>query len=481
MKLTLYNTLKREKQAFKPLDPANVCLYVCGITPYDHAHIGHARVYVVFDVLYRLLRELYGENHVTYVRNFTDVDDKIINRAHEKGVEPGVLSEQVIASYHEDMQALNVLSPTHEPKVTTHIGEIQKLITQLLAKGIAYITASGDVNYNVAKAPQRDDYTYGNLSRKKLEDLVAGARVDVNADKINPGDFALWKAAKPGEPQWDVPAEWAAKGAKAGRPGWHIECSAMSGKYLGNTFDIHGGGEDLQFPHHENEIAQSEGAHDCKYVNYWMHNAFITVGGEKMSKSLGNFVTIKDALKDFSGEAIRLWILQTHYRKPVDYSYEALAAAQKRIDRLYRLWSNTFDIAKTQDEDVFVPENEVYQAFMAALCDDLNTSEALAVMEAQAQALATALEARDESAIRSERPLLAAMFNALGVVQLSPEVYRHQRNAGVDEAWVEQFIAQRAEAKQAKNFAEADRIRDELKAKGIILEDSATGTTWRRA
>ena len=371
--IVLYNTLTRQKEEFVPIDSTNVRMYVCGVTPYDHSHIGHAFSAVAFDVLFRLLRHVYGETHVRYARNFTDVDDKIINRANETGQKPEDVANIHIKSYHEDMDALNVLMPTVEPKITTHMQEILAFIDDLLKEKVAYVTASGDVNYDISKAPSREGYTYGKLSGKKLEDLIAGARVDVDADKKNPGDFALWKAAKPGEPSWDAGPTAQEHGAKAGRPGWHIECSAMSLKELGERFDIHGGGEDLQFPHHENEIAQSESQCGHQHVNYWMHNAFVTVEGRKMSKSLGNFTLIKDVLENFSGEAVRLWLMQTSYRKPVDYSEEALRGAQKRVNRLHNAMQNGPVGGTVQQEEIDKIAN--------FLADDLNTARALSVLD----------------------------------------------------------------------------------------------------
>lgn len=361
--IQLTNTLTRQKAHFKPLDAHNVRMYVCGITPYDEFHIGNARVYVVFDVLFRLLRQVYGPDCVTYVRNFTDIDDKIIARAQELDIDAHTLTEDMIASFHTGMAALGCLAPTHEPRVTEHVKDIVQMIQTLVDKHIAYVTPAGDVNYDISRAPNRDDYIYGQLAGKNMEDMLAGARVEVDESKRHPGDFALWKAAKPHEPSWDSP--WG-----AGRPGWHIECSAMSRKYLGDTFDIHAGGEDLQFPHHENEIAQSEGACGCKYVNYWLHNAFITVEGQKMSKSLGNFITTKQALTDFEGRAMRYWLLQTHYRKPVDYSPAALQAASTAVKKLKNAVQDYVPLGNEQ-----IPDEVV-----AAVEDDLNTAKALAAL-----------------------------------------------------------------------------------------------------
>ncbi len=370
MTLTLTNTLTRQKEAFTPIDPSNVRMYVCGITPYDHAHIGHARVYVVYDVLFRLLKSLYPK--VTYVRNFTDIDDKIIARAHEKNQDPTALAQTFIDSYHADMAALTCLPPTHEPRVSDVVvmKGIVDFIQVLQAKSAAYVLDDG-VYLDIAaieklKSPD-EPYKYGQLSGKKLDELIAGARVDVKDGKRQTGDFALWKLAKPGEPSWESP--WG-----AGRPGWHIECSVMGEQLLGKRFDIHGGGEDLQFPHHENELAQSVACHGHIHANVWLHNAFITVNGRKMSKSLGNFTTIKDALAKYSPMAIRLWLLQTHYRKPVDYSEAALAASETR-------WKKLSTKLATAGNEPPPP------AFMEALLNDLNTAKALSYLESNPQSL----------------------------------------------------------------------------------------------
>ena len=372
MPLKLHNTLTRTLEEFQPLDETNVRMYVCGITPYDHAHIGHARVYVVYDVLFRLLKNLYGDSAVTYARNFTDIDDKIIARANERGEDPVKLAQTFIESYHADMAALNILPPTHEPRVSDPkvMSGIVAFIEKLAAKNAAYKISDGvylDISRIDALREPAEHYHYGQLSGKKLDDLIAGARVDVNPEKRNAGDFALWKLAKPGEPSW--PSPWG-----AGRPGWHIECSVMSEQLLGDRFDLHGGGEDLQFPHHENELAQSVACHGHIHANTWLHNAFITVGGKKMSKSLGNFTTIKDALARYSPMAVRLWLLQTHYRKPVDFTGEALQAAENRWAKLARKAAAGGTAAAPQ-------------AFLDALLSDLNTSKALSHLEANPESL----------------------------------------------------------------------------------------------
>ncbi len=371
MHLHLTNTLTKQKEVFTPEDMDNVRMYNCGVTPYDYAHIGNARNAVAFDVLFRILRQIYTPENVTYVRNFTDVDDKIIARAAEVNTTEKELSQKFIQAYQADMAALGCLTPTHEPLVTEEIPAICTIVNQLLANGYAYVTETSDVNYDISKKAD-----YGKLSRKKLDELVAGVRIDEDNTKRNPGDFALWKAAKKGEPTWDLTLSDGT--ILKGRPGWHIECSAMSAKYLGKTFDIHTGGEDLQFPHHENEIAQSEGAHakDCcdkKHVNYWLHNAFITVGGKRMGKSLGNFTTVRDALEHYDGRAIRLWLLQTHYRKPVDFSQDALKASQKRLRRLHNAIADLDEGIKPNPDD--------FVKILKPLADDMNTSKAIAQLD----------------------------------------------------------------------------------------------------
>ncbi|RYG60065.1 MAG: cysteine--tRNA ligase [Alphaproteobacteria bacterium] len=453
--IKLYNTLTREKQDFTPIDASNVGMYVCGVTPYDDSHIGHARVYVVFDVLYRLLRHVYGENAVTYVRNFTDIDDKIITRANELGQHPSEVAERNIASFYEDMDALNILRPNFEPRVSTSIAGIVQMTDELIDKGYAYVTASGDVIYRTTKFPR-----FGQLARRKLDEQQHGARVGVDDEKESPNDFVLWKANAKSTTKLEQAFEPASYGAKhftaPGRPGWHIECSVMSKQHLGPTFDIHGGGEDLQFPHHCCEIAQSEALLPAgqRMANYWLHNGFITVNGTKMSKSLGNFTTIKQALEKYSPEAIRLWLLQTHYRKPVDFSDEALQAAEARWKR----WKS----AKLLNEksEVFSEESfkPILDAFIDALGDDLNTSHALAVLEMNSSGyfwkLASLLGFNEPpNVIREEWGYTKIEFDMLNA---------------------------RLTARTNKNFAESDRLRDELKALGIEVKDTAEGQTWRR-
>lgn len=456
--LNLYNTLTRQKEAFNPIAPGKVKMYVCGMTVYDLCHIGHARMLTAFDVIYRWFAASGYE--VTYVRNITDIDDKIIKRSAERGISPEALVEETIADMHADTNALGLLPPTFEPRATQHIGGMQDIISKLISRGKAYPAANGDVYYAVREFPG-----YGKLSGKTLESLRAGERIEVDPNKRDAHDFVLWKAAKPGEPQWQSP--WG-----AGRPGWHIECSAMSCHHLGEHFDIHGGGEDLQFPHHENEIAQSEGAHGQQYVNYWMHNGFINVDGEKMSKSLGNFFTIRDVLGHFDGEVIRFFIVRSHYRSPVNFTDGILNDAKQGLTRLYTALRGLELPASTG-----IDWSNPYAArFKAAMDDDFGTSEAVAVL------FELAGEVNKSGDLALAR-LLKDLGGVLGLLQRDPEAFL-QGEAGSDGLTAEQveaLIQARKDARVAKNWAESDRIRDELTAAGIVLEDSAAGTTWRRA
>ncbi|MBI1362392.1 MAG: cysteine--tRNA ligase [Proteobacteria bacterium] len=467
----LYNTLSRSVEPVTPIKSGHIGMYVCGVTPYDHSHIGHGRVYVVYDTLLRFLRT--GGWQVKYVRNYTDVDDKIINRSRELGEEPDVLANTYINSYQADMASLNVTPPDVEPRVTTHIQPIIALIKKLEEKGIAY-QAKGDMLYDVSKFA-----TYGKLSQKPLDDLIAGARVAVDATKRNPGDFALWKAAKPGEPAWDAP--WG-----KGRPGWHIECSAMSATHLGETFDIHGGGMDLTFPHHENEIAQSEGAHGCKMVNHWMHVAFLQVNREKMSKSLGNFSTIKDVLGQVSGEALRLYYLQTHYRHPLDFAPDALKSAEKQLERMYMTLAKAADARLPKGEAA--RESGYAAQFTESLADDLNTPKALAALSGVQTALNKALEAGELQAAADLLAVFRQLGAVFGLMTYDPQAYLQGEQGvpkntdnGLAPDTVEALIADRTAARERRDFAEADRIRDVLTAQGIVLDDTKAGTTWRRA
>ena len=455
--LNLYNTLTRQKEAFNPIEPGKVKMYVCGMTVYDLCHIGHARMLTAFDVIYRWFAA--SGYDVTYVRNITDIDDKIIKRAAERGISAEALVEETIADMHADTEALGLLRPTFEPRATAHIGGMQDIISKLISRGKAYPAANGDVYYAVREFPG-----YGKLSGKTLDNLRAGERVEVDPNKRDAHDFVLWKAAKPGEPQWQSP--WG-----AGRPGWHIECSAMSCHHLGEHFDIHGGGEDLQFPHHENEIAQSEGAHDQQYVNYWMHNGFINVDGEKMSKSLGNFFTIRDVLGHFDGEVIRFFIVRSHYRSPVNFTDGILNDAKQGLTRLYTALRG-LELPASGGIDW----NNAYAArFKAAMDDDFGTSEAISVL------FELAGEVNKSRDVQQAR-LLKDLAGVLGLLQRDPEAFlQGEAGDGLSAAQIEALIQARKDARAAKDWAESDRIRDELTAAGIVLEDSAGTTTWRRA
>jgi cysteinyl-tRNA synthetase len=457
--LTLHNTLTRRQEPFQPLDPDNVRMYVCGPTVYDRAHIGNARPVVVFDVLYRLLRQTYGADHVTYARNITDVDDKIMAAAKERGIAIDTLTAETTAMYHEDMAALGALPPDIEPRATRHIAQMIRMIEALIASGHAY-AAEGHVLFHVPSMPN-----YGKLSRRSLKEMIAGARVEVAPYKRDPADFVLWKPSSPEQPGWESP--WG-----RGRPGWHIECSAMSEAHLGETFDIHGGGLDLIFPHHENEIAQSTCAHGGKqFVRVWLHNGFLSVNGEKMSKSLGNFFTVRDLLAKAPGEAIRLCLLSAHYRAPLDWTDEALNQARQALDRLY---------GALRPVGPGPVADAVPAAVRAALEDDLNTPKAVAELHELAGQL--------NKASGAEGAALAADLRAggavLGLLQADPEAWfkwQPEGGEGLSDAAIEDLIARRIAAKKSRDFAAADRIRDELKAEGIALEDTPQGTKWRRA
>jgi cysteinyl-tRNA synthetase len=458
--LQIYNSLTKQKEAFVPIEPGKVRMYVCGMTVYDYCHIGHARVLVVFDLVTRYLRA--RGYRVTYIRNITDIDDKIIKRANENGEPIEALTGRFIRFMHEDADALGVLRPDEEPRATRHIGEIIAMIEKLVARGYAYVAANGDVYYRVRKFAD-----YGQLSGKSLDDLQVGARVEADEAKDDPLDFVLWKAAKPGEPYWDSP--WG-----RGRPGWHIECSAMSTCCLGNHFDIHGGGLDLQFPHHENEIAQSEGATGEKFVNLWMHNGFVRVNEEKMSKSLGNFFTIREVLKLYDPEVVRYFILASHYRSPLNYSDESLEQAKSALTRLYTALK---DLPETP-----APANSEYeQRFHEAMEDDFNTPLAVAVLFELAHDI-NKLRSGDPKQAVALGALLRKLGGILGILARRPEEYLQ---GGIPEGLtndeIERLIAQRLAARAAKNWAESDRIRDELKAQGVLLEDGKGVTTWRRA
>jgi cysteinyl-tRNA synthetase len=457
--LKLYDTLSREKRAFAPLDPANVRMYVCGPTVYDFAHIGNARPVIVFDVLFRLLRHIYGADHVTYVRNITDVDDKINVRAAEEY--PALPLNEAIRKvtdatdrqFHQDVAALGCLPPTVEPRATEHIAEMRTMIERLVKSGNAYVEQD-HVLFSVASMPD-----YGKLARRSLDEMIAGARVEVAPYKRAPMDFVLWKPSKPAEPAWPSPCGIAAPG----RPGWHIECSAMSWRYLGEIFDIHGGGIDLVFPHHENEIAQSRCAfHTPVMANYWMHNGFLQLEGEKMSKSLGNFVTINELLKDWPGEAVRLAMLQTHYRQPLNWTIKGLREAQKVLDHWYGLTADVMPGLLCADA-------------LDALADDLNTPKVVSALHD--------LRAEASKGSKPASACLKASARLIGLLQETAAEWTGFRPASVtvDEAEVAKLIAARNAARQLKDFQESDRIRDELARMGIVLKDTKDGTTWEIA
>ena len=450
--LKIYNTLTRQKEIFTPIEPNKVKMYVCGMTVYDYCHIGHARVMVVFDTVARYFR--HKGYDLTYVRNITDIDDKIINRANENGEDFTTLTERFITAMHEDEAALNVLPVDIEPRATQSIADIITMIETLINNGFAYVGNNGDVFYAVDQFEN-----YGQLSGKNLADLQAGERVEVDTAKRNPFDFVLWKMAKAGEPFWESP--WG-----NGRPGWHIECSAMSTCCLGHSFDIHGGGMDLQFPHNENEIAQSEGATGKKFVNLWMHNGFVRVDNEKMSKSLGNFFTVREVLKQYRPEIIRFFILSSHYRSPLNYSDESLNEASSALTRLYT--------ALRDCPVIDAPINAEYQArFEAAMNDDFNTALAVSVLFDVARDLNKAQDKTELSAT------LRTLGGLLGLLQDDADSFL--KGDSNDDAEIEQQIQARIDAKKAKNWAIADQIRNDLKAQGIILEDAPDGTTrWRR-
>ena len=453
--LHITNSLTRTKEEFVPLTPGRVRMYVCGMTVYDLCHLGHARVFVVFDMVTRWLRA--SGYDVEYVRNITDIDDKIIKRAAENGETPAALTERFIAAMHEDERALGVLPPDHEPRATHYVAQMRSMIETLIGNGLAYPAPNGDVYYSVRGFP-----SYGRLSGKSLDELRAGERVEVDPNKRDPMDFVLWKAAKPGEPAWESP--WG-----PGRPGWHIECSAMSADLLGQHFDIHGGGQDLQFPHHENEIAQSEGANGCTFVNYWLHNGFVRVDNEKMSKSLGNFFTIREVLAKYDPEVVRFFILRAHYRSPLNYSDAHLDDAKGALTRLYTAARNAPATDAAPDWN-----HPATARFRAAMDDDFNTPEALAVLFD----LAGDANRGDAEAAA----MLRALAGVLGLLTRETSVFLQGGDAGgLSEAEIDALIAARKAARAAKNFAESDRIRDELAAAGVVLEDGPGGTTWRRA
>ncbi|MBK7121214.1 MAG: cysteine--tRNA ligase [Comamonadaceae bacterium] len=457
MSLRIYNTLSRSQEAFHPIEPGHVRMYVCGITVYDLCHIGHARANVVFDVVQRWLKA--SGLRVTFVRNITDIEDKIIRRAVENGEPIKALTTRMIAEMYRDFDALGIERPTHDPCATDYVPQMLAIVKLLQDKGLAYRTEAGDVNYAVRKFPG-----YGKLSGKSLDELHAGERVAVLDGKEDPLDFVLWKAAKATEPE---DAKWDSAWGK-GRPGWHIECSAMACATLGETFDIHGGGADLQFPHHENEIAQSEGAHGKPLARFWMHNGFVNIDNEKMSKSLGNFFTIREVLEKFDAETIRFFIVRAHYRSPLNYSDVHLDDARNALRRLY----TALDAVTPAAVDIEWTQPHAAR-FKAAMDNDFATPEAVAVLFE----LAAEINRGKSPQVAG---LLKTLGGVLGLLQCDPKAFL-QAGAGLDEASIQQQIVARAAAKKARNFTEADRIRDELLAQGIVLKDSAGGTTWEAA
>ena len=454
--LKIYNSLAREKQPFRPITPGKVRMYVCGMTVYDYCHLGHARMMVVFDIVQRWLRV--SGYDLTYVRNITDIDDKIIRRAQENGEPIEALTARFIQAMHEDSDALGIQRPDHEPRATEHVPGMLEMIGKLESRELAYRASSGDVNYAVRRFEN-----YGRLSGKSLDELRAGERVDVEQTKHDPLDFVLWKHAREGEPSW--PSPWG-----AGRPGWHIECSAMSSALLGHHFDIHGGGQDLQFPHHENEIAQSEGAHGTTFVNYWMHNGFVRVDDEKMSKSLGNFFTVREILERYDAEVVRFFIVRAHYRSPLNYSDQHLDDAKQALTRLYTALKG-LDVGPGE-----IDWNDAHASrFRDALNDDFNTPEAVAVLFE----LATEVN-KSQSAAHAQ--LLKRLGGVIGLLGRESEAFLQSSTAdgGLEAEQIESMIAARAAARKAKNFAEADRVRQALTDAGIALEDTPGGTLWRR-
>ncbi len=447
--LKIYNSLSRDKQIFTPIDAGKVRMYVCGMTVYDFCHLGHARVMVIFDMVSRWMRA--SNYEVTYVRNITDIDDKIIKRANENNEAIDVLTQRFIDAMDEDSEKLGIIRPDIEPRATQYVQGMLDMIAKLIEKGHAYQATNGDVFYSV-----RSFQGYGKLSGKSLEDLRAGERVEVDTFKKDPMDFVLWKSVKPNEPNWDSP--WG-----KGRPGWHIECSVMSAEHLGAHFDIHGGGQDLQFPHHENEIAQSEAAHNCQMANFWMHNGFVRVDDEKMSKSLGNFFTIRTVLEKYDAEVVRFFILRAHYRSPLNYSDQHLDDAKASLTRLY-----TALRGREVSTNIIDWNHPQAQRFKEAMDDDFNTSEAVAVLF-------------DLAKIKTDESisLLKNLGAVMGILQRNADEFMQgETSQALD---VDAMIVARIEAKKAKNFAEADRIRKQLADAGIILEDTPQGTTWRRA
>ncbi|CAN5358025.1 cysteine--tRNA ligase [soil metagenome] len=467
--LRIFNSLTRRKEAFVPLVPGAVRMYVCGLTVYDFAHLGHARMLIVFDVVARYLRVLGYD--LTYVRNITDIDDKIIARAADLGETVDSLTERFIGETRRDCDALGLLPPDHEPRATAWMPDMLEMIEALLDRGYAYRAANGDVYYDVSRFG-----AYGRLSGRKLDELRAGARVEVDAAKSDPLDFVLWKSAKPGEPAWDAP--WG-----SGRPGWHIECSAMSIGLLGDHFDIHGGGVDLQFPHHENEIAQSQAATGGGFVSVWMHNGFVRVDEEKMSKSIGNVFTVREVLKTWQPEVVRYFVLGSHYRSPLNYAAEHLKQAKSALDRLYLALRGLQDAESDSDSEA---------PFSRAMDDDFNTPQALAALQALAHEINSTREA-DPDRAATLGATLRRLGSVLGIAQADPEAFLRgevrsasgtdgqdpRKRAGFTDGQIDDLIEQRAQARRERRWQQADEIRDQLLEKGIVLEDGPSGTSWR--
>jgi cysteinyl-tRNA synthetase len=490
MDIRIYNTLSSQKEPFVPLQPGRVSMYVCGITAYDLCHVGHARSAVVFDTIYRYLK--YRGFDVIWIRNFTDVDDKIIKRAQEEGTDAETIAERYIHAFYEDMDQLGVARPNREPRATEFISEMIELVETLIEKGYGY-PVGGDVYFSVERFED-----YGKLSKRNLDEMIAGARVAVDAGKRHPMDFALWKSSKPGEPSW--PSPWG-----PGRPGWHIECSAMSMKYLGSSFDIHGGGKDLIFPHHENEIAQSEAAHGTNFAKYWVHNGFVNIDQEKMSKSLGNFFTIRQVFERYQPEVLRLFLLSSHYRSPVDFSAESMAEAERGLERLYQTAAEVEERAGVAAEQGTLPRgsgeefeslrekiNSLECRFQEAMDDDFNSAAALGHLFDLSRALNRFNDGLARKPKVEELELLAQGLHRLrenagilGLLKQSSEDFFHQQNhlllgtLDMDEDEIERLIAERTQARKEKNWARADEIRDTLAAMSIILEDRADTTRWR--
>jgi cysteinyl-tRNA synthetase len=476
MKIRIFNTLTKKKEIFEPVEPQKVRMYVCGPTVYDSSHIGHARSVVVFDVIVRYLRKQGYD--VTYVRNFTDIDDKIIKRANELGIDSKELAEKYITEFYEDMDALNVQRATLEPRATEHISDIIQVVQKLIQKKTAY-PLDGDVYFSIESFKE-----YGKLSGRKLEDMEAGARVAVDERKHNPFDFALWKSAKPGEPSWESP--WG-----KGRPGWHIECTAMSSSLLGETIDIHGGGKDLVFPHHENEIAQSEAAFGKNFVKYWIHNGFVNINQEKMSKSLGNFLLIKDIIKMYHPESVRLFLLSNHYRSPIDFNEKAMEEASGALEKIYTFLERAGDQLGTSAK-VDNTAGQLWQEFCDAMNDDFNTAQGLGTLFSAVRNLNRILDEsgerlsdKDAEQIKSGYSDVLEVGNILGILQCPPKTYFEQKRLkgikeeSIDPQLIEKMVHERTEARKSKDWAKADKIRAELLEMKIVLEDRADGTVWK--